>query len=501
MLTDYLHITDRDRKISKAVASISFFLLFPGFLFYHQFVAMGLIPRFAAGFFGYVSVGALLALLVILPLNTDWLKKTAGNRYVQWVLVFLIFTSLWTLAHYLILNDDYITKASVQSLETLLFWSCLFLVGLLLPLDSKFLRWSFLTSFLVIMLFLLYFSVSTDSISYYTRRIYGQTTDISSYQGFARSVLFTLLLLLALFNSFRARACFIIGGVFVLFMLISRSDFYAFLAVSTVLCVIYGIKQPKYLLLLLLVSVEVVLLAVPDIAPRITAITETRAPEKIVPEPDAGTLPADGDTTRTPAPAAPEDTATPATGQTDTRPAPDKTAAPLRLSRQFEVLDISSSKSWKGRFALQKKALGQIAENPLLGKFGGHVLTEDTGKFTKGHTGRYAHNALSAWVSYGLAGFLLYVSLTLFGCLVTARHVILKRVDEPLWTFAFTLNLVCLLLIIVSKPVFWPLPALGWGVLAQALISQKTRVEFTSAQVSIPCPPVNGLNRNTSETY
>ena len=214
MLTDYLHITDRDGKISKAVAGISFFLLFPGFLFYHQFVAMGLIPRFAAGFFGYVSVGALLAFLVILPLNTDWLKKTAGNRYVQWVLVFLIFTSLWTLAHYLILNDDYITKASVQSLETLIFWSCLFLVGLLLPLDSKFLRWSFLASFLVIMLFLLYFSVSSDSISYYTRRIYGQTEDTSSYQGFARSVLFSLLLLLALFDSFRARAFFIIGGVF-----------------------------------------------------------------------------------------------------------------------------------------------------------------------------------------------------------------------------------------------------------------------------------------------
>ncbi len=453
MLTDYLHITDRDGKISKAVASISFFLLFPGFLFYHQFVAMGLIPRFASGFFGYVSVGALLAFLVILPLNTDWLKKTAGNRYVQWVLVFLVFTSLWTLAHYLILNDDYITKASVQSLETLIFWSCLFLIGLLLPLDSKFLRWSFLASFLVIMLFLLYFSVSTDSISYYTRRIHGQTEDISSYQGFARSVLFTLLLLLAVFNSFRARAFFVIGGVFVLFMLISRSDFYAFLAVSIVLCVIYGIKQPKYLLLLLLVSVEVVLLAIPDIAPRIAAITETRAPEKIVP-----------------VPAAPEDTTTPATGQVNTRPDPDKAAAPPRLSRQFEVLDISSSKSWKGRFALQKKALGQIAENPLLGRFGGHVLTEDEGKYAKGHTGRYAHNALSAWVSYGLAGFLLYVSLTLFGCLVTARHVILKRVDEPLWTFAFTLNLVCLLLIIVSKPVFWPLPALGWGVLAQALI-------------------------------
>ena len=71
--------------------------------------------------------------------------------------------------------------------------------------------------------------------------------------------------------------------------------------------------------------------------------------------------------------------------------------------------------------------------------------------------------------SYGLAGFLIYVSLTLYGFLVSARNVILKQRHEPIWIFAFMLNFVCLLLIIVSKSVFWPLPALGWGVLAQAL--------------------------------
>ena len=445
MLTDYLHNTERDKKTSKTVAIISFVLLFPGFLFYHQFLAMGLIPRFAAGFFGYVSLGALLAFLVLLPWDTDWLKKNAGNRYVQWVLVFLVFTSVWTLAHYLILSGDYITKASVQSLETVIFWSCLFLVGLLLPVEARSLRWLLCISFAVILAYLLYFFIGSDSSTYYARRIYGGTADVATYQGFGRSVLFTLLLLLAVFNSFRARAVLMLGGVFVLFMLISRSDFYAFLAVSAVLCVIYGIKQPKYLLLLLLVSLEVVLLAVPDIAPRVEIFQETRTPEKVAPAPDSSAV------------------------QAETQPAPAEDAAPPRLRRQFEVLDIPSSKSWAGRLALQKKALGQIAENPLMGKFGGHVLTEDTGRHARGHTGRYAHNALSAWVSYGLAGFLIYVSLTLYGFLVSARNVILKQRHEPIWIFAFMLSFVCLLLIIVSKSVFWPLPALGWGVLAQAL--------------------------------
>lgn len=472
MLADCPNSSDRGLKISQTVASISFFLLFPGYLFYHQSVAMGLIPPFAAGLFGYVSLGALLVLLALLPWNTARLKNIIGNRYVLWVLAFLFYTSAWTLAHYLLLDGDHISIAGVQSLETVILWSSLFLIGLMLPLESKPLRWSFLISFIVVLVYLLYFYISNDANAYHARRIYGKMTNLSTYQGFARSALIILLLLIALFNSFRARAAFILGGVFILFMLISRSDFYAFLALSAVLCAIYGIKQPKYFLLLLLVTLEVALLAAPDIAPRIKVVMETRAPEKA--EPVAGSQLTDEGTTQEPASgkAVPPEAAAPASTQADSPPAPDKAADLPRLSRQFEVLDFSASKSWKGRLALQEKALEQIVENPLLGKFGGHVLTEDTGKFEKGHAGRYAHNALSAWVSYGLAGFLLYLALTVYGCLASARHLILRRVDEPLWMLAFTLNLVCLLLVIVSKPIFWPLPALGWGVLAQALVSQ-----------------------------
>ena len=472
MLTDSLQTSTRGLKLSRTVAGVSFFLLFPGYLFYHQFVAMGLIPPFAAGLFGYVSLGALLTLLALLPWNTGWLKKVTGKRYVLWVLAFLSYTTAWTLAHYLILDGDHISIAVVQSLETVIFWSSLFLIGLLLPVEARSLRWLLGISFAVILGYLLYFFAGSDATMYNARRLYENATDVSTYQGFARSVLFTLLLLLAVFKSLRARAVLMLGGVFVLYMLISRSDFYGFLAVSVLLCVVAGIRQPKYFLLLLLVSLEVVLLAAPDIAPRIGVFLEPHDPETAVQAPVSGRLPAGED----PAPAtgdsspATQATPAPAAGQGKSRPVPDKAGPPPRLSRQFEVLDISSSKSWKGRLALQNKALEQIAENPLLGKFAGHVLTEDTGRFEKGHAGRYAHNALSAWVSYGLAGFLLYVSLTLYGCLVCARHVILKRQDEPIWIFAFSLNFVCLLLIIVSKPVYWPLTALGWGVLAQALV-------------------------------
>ena len=475
MSTDSLQTSILGLKLLQTAAIISFFLLFPGYLFYHHFVATGLIPPFAAGLFGYVSLGALLAFLVLLPWNTDWLKKITGNRFVLWVLVFLLYTSVWTLAHYLFLSGDYITKAGLQSLETIIFWSCLFLIGLLLPLEATALRWSFFISFIAIFCFLLYFSVSTGDTAYNAQQIYRNTTDVSTYQGYARSVLITLLLLLAVFTSFRSRVFFILAGIFVLYLLISRSDFYAFLALSAALCIISGIRQPRYFLLLLLVAAEVVILAAPDVSPRIEKFVESLSPDEAAQAPAMDQPSATVSDAQAPAPG----TASPA-GQARqaadpapaiSAPAPAESAELPRLSRIFEVLDISSSKSWAGRLSLQRKALDQIAENPLMGKFGGHVLREDTGKFAKGHTGRYAHNALSAWVAYGLAGFIIYVLLTLYGFLVPARQVVLNRQDAPLWTFAFMLNFVCLLLIIVSKPVYWPLPALGWGVLAQALLN------------------------------
>ena len=446
MLTDHAQIFGGVPKIPQLVAAISFFLLFPGFLFYHQFVAMNLMPPFAGGLFGYVSLGTLGILLALFPWNTTWLKKTVRNRYVLFVLVFLFFTSLWTLAHYAIFSDDYITRASIQSAETIILWSCLFLIGLLLPLESGTLRWSFFVSFMAILVFLLHFSISTGNQLYIAGQFYGNTTDVSTYQGFARSVLVILLFLVAVFTSIRPRAFFILGGSFVLFLLGSRSDFYAFLALSILLCVILGVKKPRYYIVLLLLGLEIFILAWPDLSPRLQRFIGPQHPAIVAENP--------------------ANEKSGAEVQVITEPASVVTAPPPSPRRQFEILELSSSTSWAGRRSLQSIAIEQIAEHPLMGTFGGHVA--------RGGTGSYAHNALSAWVSYGLVGFCMYVSLTLLALLVSVRKIALKQQDTALWTFAFTLNFVCLLLIIASKSVYWPLPALGWGVVAKALTTSKS---------------------------
>ena len=395
------------------IAAISFFLLFPGFLIYHQLLAMELLQPFIRGLFGPVSLASLLAFLVLLPWNRAWLGSCVKERYVLYVLVFLLYTLVWTVAHYLLQAGENTQLATLQSLQTIIFWACLFLTGLLLPLESKALKWMFFLSFLLAFLFLLHFSISTEQLTFRANWFYVQWGgDVATHQGYSRSALVILLFLLAVFTGIKARIALIFSGAFVLFMLASRADFSMFLVVCLALSVILGIKKPLYLLvapIFFLVLAGMFLVAT-NIEDRMTMI---------------------------------------------------------RLTRQLEIFNLFEATSWTNRMELQKNALEQIAAHPLTGQFGGHVTAA-------GHVGKYAHNALSAWVSYGFFGFFIYLGLSVVALWVSARHFVLKQQEAPVWIFAFLINLLCLLLVLAARSVYWPLPALGWGLATQGLINSRS---------------------------
>ena len=392
------------------IAALSFFLLFPGFLLYHQLLAMELLQPFIRGLYGPVSLASLLAFLVLLPWRRDWLRSCVKERYVLYVLVFLFYTLVWTVAHYLIMADENIQLAAPQSLQTIVFWACLFLTGLLLPLESKALKWIFFFVFLLALLFLLHFSISTGELTFRANWFYGLWGDnLATHQGYSRSALVILLFLLAVFTGIKVRIGLILSGAFVLFMLASRADFSAFLVVCLALSVIFGIKKPLYFLVapIFFLVLSGMFLVAANIDDRMTMIL---------------------------------------------------------LTRQLEIFNLFESASWANRMKLQEIALEQIAAHPLTGQFGGHVTDA-------GHIGKYAHNALSAWVSYGFFGFFIYLGLSVVALWVSARRFILKGQESPVWIFAFLLNLFCLLLVMAARSVYWPLPALGWGLVAQGLIS------------------------------
>lgn len=394
------------------IAAISFFLLFPGFLIYHQLLAMELWQPFIRGLYGPVSLASLVAFLVLLPWNRDLLRACGKERYVLYVLVFLLYTLVWTVAHYLVQAGENMQLATPQSLQTIIFWACLFLTGLLLPLESKALKRMFFAVFLLALLFLLHFSISAGQLTFRANWFYGQWGgDVATHQGYSRSALVILLFLLAVFTGIKVRIGLILSGAFVLFMLASRADFSAFLVVCLALSVIFGIKKPVYFLVapIFFLVLSGMFLVAANIDDRMTMI---------------------------------------------------------RLTRQLEIFNLFEATSWANRMKLQEIALEQIAANPLTGQFGGHVTDA-------GHTGKYAHNVLSAWVSYGFFGFFVYLGLIVVAFWVSARRFVLKRHDAPVWIFAFLLNFLCLLLVMGARSVYWPLPALGWGLVAQGLINSR----------------------------
>lgn len=412
-MIDYLPNPDSSSvsvKMLSKIAALSFFLLFPGFLLYHQLLAMELLQPFIRGLYGPVSLASLLAFLVLLPWRRDWLRPWAKERYVLYVLVFLLYTIVWTVAHYLSMASENIQLATPQSLRTIVFWACLFLTGLLLPLESKALKWMFFVVFLLAFLFLLHFSISVGTLTFRANWFYGQWgNDVATHQGYSRSALVILLFLLAVFPGIKVRIGLILGGAFVLFMLASRADFSAFLVVCLALSVIFGIKKPLYFLVapIFFLVLSGMFLVATNVDDRMTM---------------------------------------------------------LRLTRQLEIFDLHEATSWINRMKLQEIALEQIAAHPLTGQFGGHVTAA-------GHTGKYAHNALSAWVSYGFFGFFMYLGLIVVAFGVSAHRFLLKGQEAPVWIFAFLLNLLCLLSVVAARSVYWPLPALGWGLVAQGLIN------------------------------
>lgn len=144
----------------------------------------------------------------------------------------------------------------------------------------------------------------------------------------------------------------------------------------------------------------------------------------------------------------------------------------LAPSRQMQVFNLDKSSSWMGRQWLQSKALEQIADNPFMGRYAGH--------FEVGGAGAYSHNILSAWVSFGFVGFMLYGWLLVYGYAVSMRSFIKTKQECLHWRLAFSFNFISLLLLLVAKPIFWAIPALGWGLIVNA------RRQDSERSVSLP---------------
>jgi hypothetical protein len=134
----------------------------------------------------------------------------------------------------------------------------------------------------------------------------------------------------------------------------------------------------------------------------------------------------------------------------------------IMSGRFSELVDLGGSSSLLARQYYSDMAILQIQDSPFFGIPGGH--------FVFGDSGSYAHSMLSAWVSFGLVGFALYLYLIIVPFFRSFSEFVLKGNSDPLWQAVFMLSGIVLLLCLLSKPVFWEVPGLAWGLFAQAVL-------------------------------
>ncbi|HEY4192527.1 MAG TPA: O-antigen ligase family protein, partial [Mesorhizobium sp.] len=122
--------------------------------------------------------------------------------------------------------------------------------------------------------------------------------------------------------------------------------------------------------------------------------------------------------------------------------------------------NIGSSASLNERWQIMIGGIKDIMANPIFGDYGGYIRSQKD-------FGSYIHNALSMWHQFGIVPFILYILMTT-GCLIAAvRRRIAGRDFDARWWSLLLVSAFCCLLIVVAKSVFWPLPALAWGLQSQ----------------------------------
>ncbi|MGY6563344.1 MAG: hypothetical protein ACXIU5_01275 [Halomonadaceae bacterium] len=404
--------------LTKRVSALGFFVLFPGFILYHTLVAMGMIPALLGGLFGVVSVMLFVVYCALLSSQLHVLLS-ATRGYALLTFAFFAYVLLWALVNFGLVGGGIMRVALIQTIETLVLWLVLFIMGYRVPLESPRLARAFWLAFALIAGYLLFHVATTGQWMFFARRMVEEGGDnVSTYQGYARSALVLLVFLIAISERAVVRAGLIVLGAFVMFVLGARSELYSFLALTLVLLLLWAGMSVKYMLTLLAVIAALIALVVSQFEA-------------------------------------------------------------LAGSRQLQVLDLSGTSSWLARQNLGQRASEQILANPLLGRFGGHIRSPEI-------TGGYAHSMISAWVNYGLLGFVLYLGLTVSAFVGATYRLLFVGARDARWVFAFSINFVCLLLIVLAKPVFWPLPALGWGAFANALVTSRQRQSSDATQQAGP---------------
>ena len=298
------------------LSQLMFWLLFPGIFFYSCGVGGGFIPAFLGG---GVGVFLLLVFIALFPfvIYTSFKLRQIPLVYFIIFICLLLLVSSYLLFHYFY-GDLIHQRLDVvnQWLVLLVSWSAIFSIGYFWPKQYPPMIISALIVVLSIMSIIVFANLELDSLVFVLGR--DETEDyFLSYQGFARSVTVTGLVLLAVIRYqyiFWAMSGLLLATVF---MIGARSELASLLLVFPILIFYQWVEHPAKTIVITLIAI----------------ITIGILTTMYLDDP--------------------------------------------RASRQMKLLNPTESKSFLNRIELNAEALQAIKKNPIGGDFSGHAYSSE----------------------------------------------------------------------------------------------------------------------------
>ena len=217
-----------DRKLApvngERVVHIAFMLLFPGFFFYQTLLGLGLISGFLGGYF------TLVALVLTPPLVFSCRAAVKTHKLVvsQLDLFCLLFIIYWCLILAINVAGGADKMIAERHLQSIVFCVDTYIIFRMSNFNQKKLIVLLVVSLLVMSAITIYMSID----GFFYLQALGQAKNpesLATYQGFARSYIYTYLIVVSLARSIGAR--FILYGLATttLFLNGARSEFSAVL--------------------------------------------------------------------------------------------------------------------------------------------------------------------------------------------------------------------------------------------------------------------------------
>jgi len=222
----------------KLTVQAAFILLFPGFFFYQTLLGIGAIGAYLGGYF------TLVALLLLIPLVAAFMG--AVRRHKNYVSGFDLWLVLFVIYYFTILAVNFAAGANQMIVEryvqSMIFCFETYVIFRLIELEDRRFILIVASSLLLLSVITYYFSIG----GFFFLQALGEAQSpesLATYQGFARSYIYTYLVLISVVRSMPIRYLLYGVGTCALFLNGARSEFSAVLFLIPIIELYYAKRR------------------------------------------------------------------------------------------------------------------------------------------------------------------------------------------------------------------------------------------------------------------